>query len=264
MRLLPIATLAALLLAGCGAPAVDEQDGRFSLGAQQGLFLVDLEEQRAEQIIEEAGLAWMSPQGAFLSWTVADYAIVNDRASGARDVAPQVPWARIHDNGTGLEITPEGARWRDLRTGIAVGNATLPSTPFAGARWTAASDDLSVVAAEYPTGGGACANDIYVRAATNDRTRGCHLRVALDGRVGWTEGPNARIRGRDGAIANVTGENPVFSAQGFLYVDQAAEGPEVLDQDGASLVRADAGLRFALHEVSGNGRFLLLRAFPPR
>lgn len=273
---LPLLILA-LLLAGCASPAGEPGDGRpLDLTEERGTLLLDLRENRSQLLTTHPGLAWMSASGALVSWTEANYAVVLDRSINTRDVAPLVPWSRIDDDGTGLEMRVGEARIRELVSGDPVRNVTLPPTPT-GRAWTYASDDLTVLGAEHAdTGAAACGHAIRVQRGETARAIGCHLEVSRDGRVAWTEGDGVRILGDDGTATpwppahsateeGVRHENPLFTANGTIAIRLRAQDgatvSEVVDDDGQVLATLHGPRELALLDVSSDARWLLVRVF---
>jgi len=282
VRRAPLLALLVLALAGCAAPAQDPAgaEGPIDLSGRLGLMLVDVESRSVLLYGERATLGWMSPNATVVTWMEEDYAIVHDRTTGARDIGAPTVWARVHDNGTGLELAEEEARLRQL-VGVDVLQTTpLPPPPRVGARWTGASADLGVLVGEYlGAQRGGCRNDLYIRSPQLERSIGCHLRVADDGRVGWTEGTSVRVRERDGTLRNLTGpgsgdasngtfvghENPVFTEDGVLMLRLTGglqlRLSEIVDEEGNVLAKADGPRRLALLDASADGRHILVRAF---
>lgn len=264
--------LLALLIAGCTQPQNEPaaEDGPIDLGARTGLLLVDLETRSVAVLSTSARGAWISPSGAYVAWSEPAYGVVQTPDRG-RLVAPSGTWARIHDNGTGLELVPGEARFRDLVTHDVVANASLPPAPRAGSAWTRASEDLAVLAVEYPAAeaAGACRDEIAIRATEGVLFQGCHLAVASDGRVGWTTGPEVRLRHPDGTVENVTAsegatnENPVFTDEGLAYLRvHGADTHVVLRAADESVVaRAASPQRLALLGATEDGRYLLVSSF---
>lgn len=275
-----------LLLAGCAAPAPEAQpptpvaDGPVDLTGRLGLFVVDLETRRIDAYTEQPSLAWMSPDAQIVTWTESDFNVVVNRTTGARELGPRVAWARILSNGTALELTPAEARLRPLVGSGTLWSAPLPPAPLSGGAWSGASDDLDVLGAEFPGAGRAsCGNDVFVMAQRLERTVGCHLRVAPDGRAGWTEAAGVRVRERAGAITNLTGpgsgnaangtfvthENPAFTRDGLLMLritgGDEITSTEIVAANGTALAKMTGSRPLALHDVSDDGRFVLVRAF---
>lgn len=289
MRASPLPALILLvvvLAAGCAAPETPTPTtpvaatGAIDLTGKMGLLAIELSERRVTALTERPGPAWISPGGDVVVWLDDSFSVVVNEAAGTRDVGARVTWARVHDNATGLEILPGEARIRDLVGGALRSNATLPPAPATGAAWTAASEDLSVLAAEYDAGRPSlCANDLFLRGAANARTIGCHLRVSPDGRIGWTETLAVRVMGADGEIRNVTGpptgdaaqgnfvahENPAFTADGVLYLRLTGGSQltrtEVVREDGTALATLAGPRRLALVDASADGDRLLVRVF---
>lgn len=281
VRLLLLATAAVLLLAGCAAPSEPQarptplvDEGAIDLTERLGLMLVDVEARQVQVLTERNALAWMSPNGTFVTWTEATYSSILDRSAGSAAIGPRTVWARIHDNATGLELVEREARIRPLGDGPALSNATVPATPLGGA-WTSASEDLAVLGLERAGGRpGSCASEIVLLETRVERTVGCHLRIAPDGRSGWTEGSMVRVRARGGAIVNLTDphgqsdatlENPIFAGEELLMLrvtgGAVATLTEVVDRDGNALAKAAAPRRLALHDATSDGRYVLLRVF---
>lgn len=282
MRVLAIPLLAALLVAGCASPTNEPRDesGPIDLTDKLGLILVDLETRELTTFTQRAALAWMSENATAISWTEENFAIVVDRATGGRDIAPLTIWARIYDNGTGLELADGEARLRELVSGTIRYTLPVPPAPIAGLAWTAASDDLAVLGGEYAVSGRpTCANDIVLRGEKGERTIGCHLKIAIDGRAGWSEATGVRLRERNGTVVSLTGfgrgdptngsyvghENPIFTRDDLLMLrltgGTTVTLSEVLARDGTVLAKVDGPRRVALHDVSADGRYLLLRTF---
>ena len=268
--------LAVLALAGCASPeggaptpdaSPDAQTGPVDLTGKSGLLLVDLDTRAVAGLTQTPGLAWMSENATVLTWTEETFSVALDRASGGREVAPLTLWARVYENGTGLELAAGAANVREIVTGNVRDTKPLPPAPVEGRAWTGASDDLAVLAAEYAVSGrGSCSSDIILRAGAGERTVGCHLEVASDGRVGWTEGRMARVRGLDGAIVDHEGfENPVFTRDGVVMLRVTGSAPisltEVVTPDGEVLAKLDGPRGLALQDVSADGRYLLVRTF---
>lgn len=279
MRLLPLLLLAALL-AGCASPSEPPADARgpVDLTGKNGLLLVDADGRLVQPLSEQAIQAWMSPSGRLVTWIEADYAILLDVQTGQREVVPQQVWARITDEGTGLLLLPGEARFMDLVTNEVRRAEPVPAAPRAGARWTAASDDFAVLGAEYATDGATrCSNDLFLRAQRAERTVGCHLRVAPDGRAAWTEGNRVRMLDANGTLANVTAEaggsatdftayeNPILLPDGVAHLrmrgGQEVALTEVIGPGGAPLAKLDGPSRLALHDVSDDARLLLVTTF---
>lgn len=264
----PVALVLALLLAGCAAPEPAEPPtGPVDLDGRLGLFLIDTTTHQVQVLAESPALAWLSPNATIVSWTDAGFSIVLDRSTGVREVGQQVFWARVYENKTGLELATTQARWRSLPEGATLANATLPPPPIPNGRWSFASDDLTTLGTEALRSGGACANDIYLHAQANERTRGCHLRIAGDGRIGWIENGDLRLVSQDGAHTwiNATDgaslENPVFSAAHVVHLRVGTGGTDVVDETGHEYATVTAPTRLALYDVSADGRYLLARAF---
>lgn len=263
--------LAALLLAGCGAPTedppADDATGPIDLAGESGLLFLDLETREVRTYTQTPGLAWMSQNATAITWTEATFAVAVDRSTGGREVVPAKVWARVYDNGTGLELAADGAHLRHLVTGNVVETRPLPPPPAEERTWTAASDDLRTLGAEYATSGrGSCASDIFLRVGSGERTVGCHLEISGDGRVGWTERDRARVREANGTIVDHAGlENPVFTRDGVVMLRVTGRSPvtltEVVTSDGEVLATMEGPTRLALHDVSADGRYLLVRAF---
>lgn len=282
MRALALLALAALL-AGCSSPSATPtpSDGVIAIADKTGLVVLDLADGLMVGLTDRPGLGWISPSGGVLSWLDEGFAVVVDGAADARAVGPAVPWTRVYDNATGLELAPGEARWRVLRNGTTLATAPLPAAPSPAAPWTTASDDLAVLGAEYAgEGRGACAHDLFLHGATSVRTRGCHLSIAGDGRAGWTEGGGVRVMDADGTIRNVTGpssgdasqnafvahENPVFTRDGMLYLrltgGASVAKTEVLGEEGTTtLARLDGPKRLALLGATDDGQQILVRVF---
>lgn len=283
MRLFPLLAIAAVLAAGCtspdATPTTPSTAGPVDLTGKLGLLAVDLAARRVTALTEKPALAWMSPGGTLILWTEESFSILVDTTTNARQVTPTMYWARIHDNRTGLALTSDHALIRNLSGGEDQWSAPIPPSPAPGVYWNGASEDLSVLAAESAPKSPACANDIYIRAAQSQRTQGCHLRVARDGRVGWTEATGVRVRGTNGTITNVTGtgagnieageftahENPVFADDGVLYLrlvgGKELLRTEVIGADGEPVAKIEGDRRLALLDVSADGNRLLVRAF---
>jgi hypothetical protein len=271
----------ALLLAGCSTPAPANDTGPIDFTGKIGLLAIDTTTRQVTTLTDFNGFGWMSPSGAFVTWLDEGYAVLLETPTNAREVVAGGQWVRIYDNATGLELRPGMALWRPLKGGDAVGNATIPDAPRAGTRWNSASDDLGVLAAEYipPGRGPPCVNEVYVHARENIRSIGCHVRVASDGRAGWTEAGVVRVLGLDGNITNLTQpaggdaandsyvshENPVFSSDGVAYLRLTGGAQivrtEVLGPNGTALAKMEGATRVAFHDISQDGRFLLVRAF---
>lgn len=285
MRAVALLALA-ILLAGCASPAsppptsAQPGTGALDLSDETGLLALDLPARRIVALTPRPGVAWMSPGATVFVWLEETFSIVVNDAAATREVGPSVGWARVFDNATGLELTPGEARWRGLENGTRLASAPLPPAPATGVAWTAASDDLAVLAGEYAgEGRGACQNDVFVRAAANARTRGCHVQVAHDGRVGWTEAGSVRVMGLDGAIRNVTAppsgdvaqsayvahENPVFTREGVLYLRLTGGSDlalsELVGEDGVARAKVDGPKRLALLGASEDGQRVLVRVF---
>lgn len=287
MRPLAVLLLAvAIFVAGCASPADTKNTGTgpIDLSEKSGLLAIDLTTRQVTLLSLNQGLAWMSPSGAYATWQEKGYAVLLDSTTAppTRSVVEPATWVRVFDNATGLELTTSGAYWRPLnaiRTDTY--NTTLPPTPHPNTRWTGSSADLRVLGAEYvPAGSSAvCENEIYIRANPPGRTTGCHLRIAADGRAGWTEGGGIRVRGLDGEISNITPggggditastyvsyENPVFTDSGVAYLKltggKQLVRTEVIAPDGSTVATLPGPMRMAFHDISDDGRFLLVRAF---
>lgn len=277
MRAVAITLTLAALLAGCAsptpaAPEEDNADGVIDLTGIRGLLLLDTTTGKIQRLSDASTLAWLSPGGARLLWNEANFAVLLDSATAAREVVPSATWVRLYDNATGLELLDGEAAWRDVRATAANGTAPLPPAPLQGARWTQASDDLRVLGAEYagPTAM-PCANEIFLRAQASARSQGCHLRIAPDGRAGWTEGAAVRLRDATGdvqtlAVQNGTREeNPIFTAAGHLrlriHESTTPSLTEVIEQNGTVVAKATGSTRLALQDVSGDGRLVMITAF---
>jgi hypothetical protein len=272
-----------LVLAGCAAPGSPTQEGTgpIDLATDMGLIAVDLTTRQVTLLTDSPGFGWMSTSGTLVAWLDQGFAVLLVSQTGQRQVVPPGQWTRIYDNGTSLELSPTGALWKNISDGTQLGSAPLPPTPRAGSRWNGASDDLTIMAAEYvPENATApCTNEIFIHGTTNGRTTGCHLRVARDGRVGWTEGGGVRIRAHEGAITNLTPggggdistdnyvsyENPVFTSNSVAYLKltggRKLVKTEVIGSDGSTLASLPGPARLAFQDISEDGRFLLLRTF---
>jgi len=277
VRTLAIAIVLAFL-AGCASPAPTQTtptpavDGPIDLAGKLGLIAIDLPKRAIEDLSGRSTVAWVSPNGSRVFWNEDNFAIILDAEEGARDVVAIGRWARLYDNGSALELLDGEAAWRDVRSPVANATAPIASAPVQGSRWTQASDDLLVLGAEYIGPASlACANDIFVRANESARSRGCHLRIASDGRAGWTEAGGVRIREPTGEVrtlapANGTREeNPVFTDQGYLFLrlhgGASRTLTEVVDQDGNVLAKLTGSQRIALHDVTRSGDVLLASVF---
>lgn len=271
-----------MLLAGCASPEEippTETVEPIDISTRFGLLAIDLADRRVTPLTEQSGPSWMSPTGAVVTWDEPQYAVILHE-NGTRTLGPLILWARVMDNATGIELIPDQARMREIGTGIQRYDQTLPESPIPGTGWTAASEDLTVLVGEYAAGRqGACLNDVFIRAAVNVRTIGCHVSVARDGRVGWTEGTGVRIMHTNGTIVNLTGqgrgdasafsfvahENPVFTADSQYYLRLTGGSQlritEVIDGDGNAIVKLGGPRRLALEDVSEDGNRLLLRVF---
>lgn len=284
MRPVGIALALAILAAGCAAPdalpPAPAPEGPIDLTGKLGLLLLDRATGDVATLLEQPALAWMSGGSHLLVWTDATFDVVVNRTSGARHVGPPVVWARVYDNGTALELASGEAKLRELVSGNTLWTKPLGPTPREGISWTAASDDLSVVALEVPGARPvACQNEITIRSTRLDRTLGCHLRVAPDGRAGWTEATAVRMREADGDLVNVTApgsgdpaagtfvahENPVFTRGGVVMLritgGERIALTEIVDEEGNAIARMAGPRRLALHDVSEDGQFVLVRAF---
>lgn len=267
--------LLVLLLAGCaGSPAQTPRDG-LDLTGRHGTLLLDLQEERVTPLSEKEGLAWMSPSGALLVWTDVNFATLLDRSTGAREVVPLVVWSRILDDGAGVELAPGEARVRNLLTGATLETRELPPAPEGARAWGAASSDFTVLGAELPSGPpGACQHQLHLRLPAAERVTGCHLKVARDGRVGWTQEGTLVVRA-PGAAAETwaeptdttTHENPVFADDRVLALRLTKDGrgalvaTHVMGEDGEELASLAAPSRLALLDVSADARWLLVRVF---
>lgn len=261
--------LALLLFAGCTTPGpATTPDGPPSLDGQRGLLFLDATAGRYERLSEDAIGAWLSPGGSIAVWSEGSYHVVAPRG-GERAIVPAARWAQVYDNGTGLEIMSGEARVRSLLSDDVLWRRGIPPPPRQGTTWQAASDDLSVLAVEYP-GEVACRGAITIAVSTPLLAGGCHLSVARDGRVGWTEGAIARVRHTNGTIENVTApqdaraENPVFTDAGFAYLRIDAQGRTELVLRGETervVAQAKAPTRLALHGASADGTYVLVTAF---
>lgn len=284
MRSAPALLAIVLLVAGCASPTdAPVAEGPIDLPQQVGTLLLDLQENVTQTLTTKPGVAWMSPSGSLVSWTEDAFAIVLDRAAGAREVAPSVTWTRIEDDGSGIELVPGEARVRVLLTGDAVSNRSLPPTPDGGA-WTGASADYGVLVAERvrPDVDAPCQHEISILTERAERTVGCHAKVASDGRVGWTEGNGVRARDVNGTLRwiaqasrtespavpeYIAYENPMFTANGTLFLrlrgERALNVTELVDENMTVLATLDGPYRLALLDVSRDGRWLLARVFAP-
>lgn len=246
------------------------------LTGREGLLLVETRARAIQPLTLQHIDAWMSPDGLFVTWEDAGFSILLRTDGGARDVVPTQTWSRITAQGTGIVLGTQEARTMDLVKNDVLDRRELPAAP-AGVAWREASDDFSVLATEAAGRTPGCFHDVYVKAAKDVRTIGCHVRVAPDGRVAWTE--TNRIRGLDaeGNVVNLTEapggsaddftayENPVFTTDGMAYLrlrgGQTLRSTEVIGPDGGVLARIDGPTRLALHDVSDDGRWVLVTAF---
>lgn len=281
MRVAPLLSMMIMLLAGCAAPAEGPRaEGPIDLQESVGTVLLDLHEGSVETLTAKPGLAWMSPSGALVTWVEDGFAIVLDRGTGVRDVAPSATWSRLQDDGSAVELLPGEARIRAVSTGATISNRTLPLAPDGGA-WTAASADFGVLIAERARpDASACQHDIAILTQRVERTVGCHVEVAGDGRVGWTEGNGVRLREANGTLrwlaeaglsegpsvpGYVAYENPVFTANGTLMLRlrgaDALATTEIVDEAMQPLATLDAPSRLALLDASADGRWVLARVF---
>lgn len=273
--------MTAILVAGCASPTHGPaaSDGPIDLTGKQGLVAIDLKADKVTSLSPTARFGWMSPSGALVVWLDDTLAILLDLSTGQREIVAVSPLLRLNDNATGLVLGQPNASWTQLRTGVVVGSTPIPAPPVADSRWTGASDDLTVFIAEYaaPNAGSACANDIYIHGTTNVRTQGCFVRVANDGRVGWTEVGGIRVRTTDGNITNITApgggdatksayvssENPVFTADGIAYLKLTGGKDlvktEIIGPDGTVLATAAGPARLTFQDISTDGNFLLVR-----
>lgn len=275
------ALLVMILLAGCAAPAEEPRaNGPIDLEESVGTLLLDLDEGAVDLLTTKPGLAWMSPSGAIVTWVEDGFAVVLDRGTGVRDVAPSATWAGLHDDGSAVELLPGEARIRAVSTGESISNRSLPLAPDGGA-WTGASADFGVLVAERARADApSCQHDIAILAQRVERTVGCHAEVARDGRVAWTEGNGVRLREANGTVrwlaeaglsdspsvaSYVAFENPVFTENGTLMLRlrgaEALEVTEVVDPTMQPLATLDAPYRLALLDASADGRWLLARVF---
>ncbi|HUR69802.1 MAG TPA: hypothetical protein VM370_11210 [Candidatus Thermoplasmatota archaeon] len=280
---LPLLLACVLLLAGCASKPEEPAKtgtGPIDLSGKLGLLAIDTTTRQVTALTQTQGVGWMSPSGNVVVWLDEGFSVLVEATSNARQIVPATQWARVFDNGTGIELLVGKASWRDIRSGNESAFALLPDAPRAGTRWQAASDALDVLAVEYLSGSGTgCANDLYIKATQPARTQGCHIRVAGDGRVGWTEATGVRVRATNGSIVNLTGtgrgdaatnsfvahENPVFTTNGtiFLRLTGGKEllRTEIVTEGGQVLAKMEGSRRLALRDVSDDGRFLLVSAF---
>lgn len=293
---LPLALAAVLLLAGCtsedpsptptSSPSPDTTDvtGPVVLAPEQlGLILVDTTSEKPLVLSPTSNLGWMSPSGDVLIWEgEEDFFVLSNRTRQTVQPASEVLWSRIEDDVTGIVMRPEGALRALLTNGTEVQTFPLPTGPRPDRSWSGVSADLRVLGAEWEgaTGGRGCQNALSVldtSTGENFTSTGCHLRVARDGRVGWTQATGVWVREANGTVRDVTGtgrdvngtfvahENPVFTADGFVHLRLRGGGrlmgTEVVDEGGAVLARLDGANRVALLDASADGRFILLRVF---
>lgn len=274
-----------MILAGCAdAPPAPQPDaeGPIELDGRRGLLLVDLEARTATSFAERALLAWMSENATIITWAEDNFALVAERTTGARTVGPLTVWARVHEDATGLQLEERAANLRYLANGTLRASTPVQPPPLAGVSWTAASADLRVLGGEYAVSGRqGCSNDIVLLDERVERTVGCHLEIARDGRAAWTEATLVRLRGTDGTISNLTGpgtgnranntfvshENPIFTAEGTLLLRVTGGATraltEIVTTDGNVLAKLEGPRHLAMHDASADGRFVLVSAFDP-
>lgn len=278
---LPLALLTVLLLAGCADTTAPAAEGPIALEDRAGLLLIDVPTRGVTVLSPTATLGWMSPSGGTLVWREQDYSIFYNASARDGDVTPQRIWARIEDDGTGFTFEPGRVVRRLLTNGTEVDAQAVPPGPRPDGTWTGGSADLSILGAEWPgvTGGSGCQNALAFHGpeARSDSRPGCHLRVARDGRIGWTQSTGVWIRDASGEVRDVTGtgrdvngtfvahENPVFPAEGAVYLrlhgQRTLERTEVVTDEGTVLATLDGPLRMALLDVSADGTKVLVRVF---
>lgn len=264
VRTLALVALA-LLLAGCSQPAPAPAEGPLDLSGSDGLLLLDLESRSVVPISATATRAWISPSGEYLTWAEPTYNVV--QTPQGRVVAPLATWARVFDNGTGYDMAPGVARLRHLVNATAITETPLPPTDRT---WTLASEDLSVLGGEFATSSVWCAHEIRLRTQNATTFPGCHLAIAADGRAGWTTGPEVRVRHTNGTIERITApegstaENPVFTANGVLYLRLHGDDTDLLAWGNeTALAKTHTPRKLALHGATDDGRYLLLASFRP-
>lgn len=243
------------------------------LSGKAGLLAIDLRNGTIQVLSDVGTLGWLSPHAQRVLWAEGNYGILLDATTGARDVVASARAIRLYDNGTVLEAGEGEIRWRDAKSPTASASAEVPPAPVAGTGWTQASDDIRVVGVEYlGPAGTTCLNDLYVRGSNGSRTAGCHLRVAADGRAGWTELSTVRIRGPEGIIETVRApsedtrlENPIFTADGYYYLrvhDRTTRTlTEIVDQDGEVVATLTGAGKMALLDATADGNLVLANVF---